>query len=263
VVRRVIPEAKPRNPKLADVLRVYRKWEGRGIGMATLVDISLRNEIDLPFYRLRSDEVTLHLRAGKLLDDGVEQIFDAYGRYIEERMGTSLSEPQRLVLAYLIKSELMNRLHHFSILLTPDNNHFAELRSLERGGLIHRHPSGTDAYPVYVADRVLMNEDWHLPELRTIFGAALDGISLMAKQVLGVIYRFDNYAKEPGSTAKQAAFSLWPMQPDNEDAIRAFDTFYRRVRRTFNQLHSGEFIQPASIRYRYSINRDFRKSRLL
>jgi len=34
---RILPEAKPRNPKLADVLRVYRKWEGRGIGMATLV----------------------------------------------------------------------------------------------------------------------------------------------------------------------------------------------------------------------------------
>ena len=35
-LRRIIPEARARNPKLADVLRVYRKWEGRGIGMATL-----------------------------------------------------------------------------------------------------------------------------------------------------------------------------------------------------------------------------------
>lgn len=263
VVRRVIPEAKPRNPKLADVLRVYRKWEGRGIGMATLVDICLRNEIDLPFYRLRSNEVTLHLRAGKLLDDGVEQLFASYGRYIEEKIGTSLSEPQRLVLAYLMKSEWVNRDHGFSILLTPDNNHFTELRALERAGLIFQHLSGTNIYPVYLADRILMNEDLHLPELRQVFGAALDGLPSIAKKILGVIYRFDNFAKEPGSSAKQAAFSLWPAQPGDGDAIRAFDTFYRRVRRTFNQLHSGDFIKPASARHRYSINRDFRASRLL
>ena len=30
-LRRILPEAKPRNPKLADVLRVFRKWEGRGL----------------------------------------------------------------------------------------------------------------------------------------------------------------------------------------------------------------------------------------
>ncbi len=36
-VCRIAPETKPRNPKLADVLRVYRKWEGRSIGMPTLV----------------------------------------------------------------------------------------------------------------------------------------------------------------------------------------------------------------------------------
>ena len=47
-LRRIMPEAKARNPKLADVLRVYRKWEGKGVGMATLVNLCLENRIDLP-----------------------------------------------------------------------------------------------------------------------------------------------------------------------------------------------------------------------
>jgi predicted HTH transcriptional regulator len=68
-LRRIIPEAKPRNPKLADVLRVYRKWEGRGIGMATLVNLCLENQIDLPYYRFFSQEVCLHLCAGRLVDE--------------------------------------------------------------------------------------------------------------------------------------------------------------------------------------------------
>jgi ATP-dependent DNA helicase RecG len=46
---RVVPETKPRNPRLADVLRVYRKWEGRGIGMSTLVSLSLDNKLNLPY----------------------------------------------------------------------------------------------------------------------------------------------------------------------------------------------------------------------
>jgi predicted HTH transcriptional regulator len=61
---RILPEAKPRNPRLADVLRVYRKWEGRWIGMATLVNLCLQDEIDLPYYRLHQDEVRLFVCAG-------------------------------------------------------------------------------------------------------------------------------------------------------------------------------------------------------
>ena len=69
MIRRIKPEAKAHNPRLADVLRVFRKWEGRGIGMATLVDICLADQIDVPFYRFQSDEVTLNLRCGHLLDE--------------------------------------------------------------------------------------------------------------------------------------------------------------------------------------------------
>ena len=63
----MVPETKPRNPRLADVLRVYSKWEGRGIGMSTLVSLSLENRLDLPYFKFKSDEVTLVLQAGQLI----------------------------------------------------------------------------------------------------------------------------------------------------------------------------------------------------
>jgi predicted HTH transcriptional regulator len=37
-VRRIIPIAKARNPRLADILKTFDRWEGRGIGMASLVN---------------------------------------------------------------------------------------------------------------------------------------------------------------------------------------------------------------------------------
>ena len=48
-VRKIIPDSKPRNPKLADVLKVFDKWEGKWKGMSNLVNDTLDNKIDLPF----------------------------------------------------------------------------------------------------------------------------------------------------------------------------------------------------------------------
>ena len=170
-VRRIIPEAKPRNPKLADVLRVYRKWEGRGIGMATLVNLCLENQIDLPYYRLFSEEVGLYLCAGKLLDERMEHLFQSFDEHIETRLqGSEPSEEQKLVLSYLIKSERANERLGYTILLTPDNNHFAALLALEKSGLIEKHSLSTSNYPVYVADRVLMARGY-VRELRELFGS--------------------------------------------------------------------------------------------
>lgn len=69
--------------ELAGVLRVYRKWEGRAIGMATLVNLCLQNQIDLPFYRMFSEEVCLYLSAGKLLDERMERFFQSLDGHIE------------------------------------------------------------------------------------------------------------------------------------------------------------------------------------
>jgi ATP-dependent DNA helicase RecG len=263
-LRRLLPEAKPRNPKLADVLRVYRKWEGRGIGMSTLVNLCLENKIDLPYYRFKSEEVALYLCAGRLVDERMERLFQSFDAYIEEHLqGNPLTEPQKSVLAYLLKSEWANEDVCYTILLTHDNNHSTELRTLKQGALIVEHELSTPEYPIYVADRVLAQRDY-LPELRALFGAGFDSLDPLHKKILGVVYRFENYSKSRSVSAKQASFTLWSDEGGSGHDIKAFDSFYRKIRRSFNRLENAGFLKkPAPSRSSYLLNRDFAKTHLV
>lgn len=260
-VRRILPEAKPRNPKLADVLRVYRKWEGRGIGMATLVNLCLQNQIDLPYYRLHSEEVCLYLCAGSLLDEHMQRLFQSFDGYIEQRLqGNALTQEQKLVLSYLMKSERANERLGYTIALTPDNNHFSALIDLEKAALIYKHKASSANYPVYVVDRVLMSRGY-LPELRVLFGSEFDSLNPIMKQALGVVYRFNNYSKSKTVSAKQASFALW-HEGELAGGIEEFDAFYRKVRYVFNKLEKGGLIHKQPATRGYELNVDYLKTRL-
>lgn len=262
-VRRILPEAKPRNPKLADILRVYRKWEGRGIGMATLVNLCLENRIDVPYYRIYTEEVCLHLSAGKLLGERMERLFASFDRFIEERLdGASPNEEQKLVLAYLIKSEWINEKLGYTILLTPDNNHFAALRDLEKSGLIGKHPLSTAAYPIFIADRVLVTRSY-LKELKSIFKFGFDVLDGTAKDILGVIYRHNHYSKVKPVSAKQAAFALWYEREVVRDDIKQFDTFYRKIRNVFNKLEKANYILKVDGTRGYILREDHAESHVI
>lgn len=262
-VRRILPEAKPRNPKLADVLRVYRKWEGRGIGMATLVNLCLDNRIDLPYYRIYTEEVCLHLCAGKLLDERMQRLFESFDRHISAKLdGGSLTDEQKLVLAYLIKSEWANEQLGYTILLTPDNNHFTALGILEKSGLISKHALSTAAYPIYVADRVLVQRSY-VKELRAEFGAAFDDLDETAKAALGVAYRHNHFCKAKHVSAKQAAFALWYERSGPAGDIKQFDTFYRKVRNTFNKVQKAGFIEKVDGTRGYILRHDFKETHML
>ncbi len=262
-LRRIIPEAKPRNPKLADVLRVYRKWEGRGIGMATLVNLCLQNQIDLPFYRLFSEEVCLHICAGKILDERMERLFQSFDGYFEAKLqGNELSLEQRLVLSYLIKSEWANEKLGYTILLTPDNNHFKALLALEQAGLISKHKLSTAVYPIYVVDRVLIRNNY-LSELRKVFGAGFDGLDETLKQVLGVVYRHNNFSKAKVVSAKQASFALWFDLDTANDDIKEFDRLYRKVRFAFNKLEKAGFVVKKTEARGYHLNQDYLQTHLV
>jgi len=254
-LRRIIPEAKPRNPKLAAVLMVYNKWEGRGIGMATLTNLCLQDQIDLPYYRLYTeDEVGLCLNCGRLVDERIKELFKSFDGYIEKRLqGRSLTEAQLRVLAYLIKSEWANRELRYTVLLTPDNNHFQELHNLESAGLISRHPESPPLHPVYVADRILMTDDY-TGLLRDRFGPlAFDSLNDLLKDVLGIVYRFGEFGKIPDVSAKQAAFLLWWRQAKPASDIQGFDAFYRKVRYAFNKLEKGGLIRRRDEKPRYEL----------
>ncbi len=262
-VLRILPEAKPRNPKLADVLRVYRKWEGRGIGMATLVNLCLDNRIDLPFYRVYTEEVCLFLRAGRLVGERMERLFQSFDRYITERLeGATLAEEQKLVLAYLIKSEWTNELLGYTILLTPDNNHYTVLRGLEQVGLITKHPLSTAAHPVYIADRVLVQRTY-TRELRELFGDAFDELHETTRAALGVVYRHNQFSKIRHVSAKQTAFALWYEQGGIEKNIKEFDAFYRKLRNIFNKLERDGFVEKVDGTRGYVLRRDFLETHLV
>jgi len=259
-LRRIIPDAKARNPKLAHVLNVYSKWEGYGIGMATLVNLCLENRIDLPVYRLRWEEVCLFLKTGKLLDERMELYFQAFDSYLEKKAGGGVTAEQRQVLTYLMKSEWENQNYLYTILLTPDNNHFEALRVLECCGLIVKHPQSTASYPVFVVDRTLMRQDYK-EELREIYGEALrlEGIPW---KILNILYRHSRFSRTHAVIAKTAAFSIWHETRTSVHDIREFETFYRKIRHEFKRLHDARLIVKAAAGRGYSLNENYKSEHL-
>jgi ATP-dependent DNA helicase RecG len=262
-LRRIIPIAKPRNPKLADVLRVYRKWEGKGIGMATLVNLCLENKLDLPTYRLYGEEVCLYLYAGKLLDDAMQFHLASYDAYIAEKLGDDPTPEQALILSYLIKSEMANLREHYTILLTHDNNHTIQIQKLMAAGLVFKHEKSTPACSIYLVDRVLMKDDFQ-GELGELFGESLATIDMLARRCLAEIYRRGRYHRLKPVTAKVAAFALWYAEKGNRQDIKEFDAFYRKVRYAFNKLLKGMFIsKPKASDRGFTINQKFHQQSLL
>jgi len=260
---RIIPDAKPRNPKLAMVLMVYSKWEGKGIGMATLVNLCLQNLIDLPYYRFYSDnDLGLFLCAGKLYDEEMERYFQSFDGYIENKLnGNSLTESQLLILSYLIKSEWADLKQQYTILLTPENNHFSELIQLEKAGLIIKHAISKEFHPVYVVDREIMKDDYSV-ELKKMFGNAFISLDPFRKKILNVIYRFNNYAKVKYVSARQASIFLWYHELKTDDLLQ-FDAFLRKTRYFFNTLQKSGFLIKAGKESKYELNSEYLKTNLL
>ncbi len=262
-IRRIIPEAKPRNPKLADVLRVFRKWEGKGIGMATLVNLCLENRIDLPTYRLLTDEVRLKLQAGTLVDDFMANHLQSLDGYIASKTnGFPLTDGQSAVLAYLIKSEWAVERQEYSILLTPDNNHFEELRYLETSGLIHKHSLSTSLHTLYIPDRELVKTDFR-HELRAIFGNGLSTLDEESIASLNTVYRHDRFCRSRAATAKAAANSLWHKRHGTRQDIKEFDELYRRIRYRFNKLEKSGMILRSTDRKGFTLNKEYSDQLLL
>ena len=250
-LRRIIPEARARNPKLADVLRVYRKWEARGIGMATLVNLCLENQIDLPTYRIHSEEVTLFVNAGPLVGERMKARLDSFDAYIADKLAGPLSAEQTRVLAYLMKAEWANERHHYTILLTPDNNHFEQLIVLERAGLIYQHERSTPTQPIFVADRVLMQVDYR-PELEALFGH-LSRLGPLARRCLNVMWRCERFASRKAMSEPEVILALWHERGTMQDAAE-FADHVRQVMDAFERLTEEEFIVPDSERSGFVLN---------
>jgi len=135
-VRRIIPIPKAQNPRLADVLKSFDRWEGKGWGMSSLTNMALENQVDLSYYMLYSEQdIGLIIPKGKLLDEEIELWLRSFSGFILKKTnGKELTEEQQTALAYFYKSERLNYLERYTIVLTPDNNHFSVIADLQYSG---------------------------------------------------------------------------------------------------------------------------------
>jgi ATP-dependent DNA helicase RecG len=259
-LRRIIPNTKPVNPKLADVLKVFNKWEGRGIGMATLTNRCLNNEINLPYYRFYDEnDLGLFIPGGKLVDDYMDHLYKMYDLYIEKKLGgNALSDSQKCVLAYLYKSQIENENNHYTILLTSDNNRTDAIRTLKKAELIFKHPKSPDLHPVYLVDQELMKSDFG-NELRNIFGGDYDTLASYFKDVLNVVYQVNNFSKKKTASANLTSTILYHRK-NKKFVLKEFDNYKRSVRYYINQLDKKHFLKRKDGKAAYLINKDFKRT---
>lgn len=279
-IRRIFANPRARNPRLADVLKLHSKWEGKGIGMSELVNYALANQIDAPHYVFHSaDELSLCIPAGKVLDEEMEAWFDLLAGFIASKTGNrALTTEHRMVLAYLLKSERLNRLGRYTLALTPSNNHFGAIDSLKNWGLIALHPASDRFREVYVVCRELAIEDL-IEELRAVLGREFDDLDALGQQTLNMILFAEKYSSSGGLNAKQVSRLLRNRMPD-EYQKRGEDEFYRAIRYRVERLapakkdleletqdwHSAPdkmlSIRGPSSRPMFRVNRGYQKSML-
>jgi len=229
-IRRIFANPRARNPRLADILKLHSKWEGKGIGMSDLVNSALANQIDLPYYIFHSvDELSLHIPSGKLLDEATEAWLDLMDGWISRKTSNQLlTEEQRTVLAYILKSERANRLGCYTLALTPGNNHFRAIDKLKSAGLIELHSASDRFREVYIVCRELAVDDTQA-ELRTLFGPEFDELDPIARQILNAICLAEKFSRAGGLNAKQTMRLLKTRLPE-EYRKRGENEFYRAIR---------------------------------
>lgn len=239
-VRRIFPNPLARNPRLADMLKMHSKWEGKGIGMSDLVNSALANRIDVPHYLFHSqDELSLCIPKGCVLDEEMESWFDLTdGLIARKAAGRKLSDGHRIVLAYILKSERLNRLGRYTLALTPGNNHFGAIDFLKSCGLVELHPLSDRFREVYVVCRELVNDDC-APEMRDLFGPGYDDLDELYQQTLNMIALAEKYSRSGGLNAKQVSRLLRNRLPE-EHQKRGEDEFYRAIRYRMESLAPGK-----------------------
>lgn len=262
-VNRIIPVAKARNPKLADILKTYDRWEGRGIGMASLTNACLENQINVPYYILRPGNVSLFIPKGKILDDTAEMWLDSFEGYIwKKNNNRKLNDEERIVLTYFYKSERLNREEKFTVLLTPDNNHFSVIADLEEKGLIFKLPTPS-VFPIFLIDRQLLQTDFS-NDLRVFFGPAYEGLGLDYQEALNVVWLFNNFSgKEKQVSANLIGTYLFFKKNTSISDFRVYDDFRRKFRNIVNRLESYKFlIRKSGNKPDFIVNPNFKESRL-
>ncbi len=262
-IRRIIsgmPESK--NPKLASILKLFDKIESQGRGMASLVNATLSNSIDLPYYDL-ADEVSISLTipSGKLLDDQTERWLSSFEEYINQKLKDTITTEQKIILAYFQKSELLNSRKFYTILLTESNNHYNAIEQLKTAKLIYEHASSTESASIFVLDRVLMKIDFK-DDLIQFLGNDFLNFDSIVKQILNIIYRHTRYnlkGIKPASITPEIYFIEFGkiIEP------RTYETLGRKIRAICRNLEKhGILIRDLKGNYFLNLTKGISKSDL-
>ena len=253
VIRRIIPgNPNTQNPKLAAILKVFDKWEGKGYGMATLVNTCLVNTIDLPYYKISLEEIALVIPKGKLLNEKSKFWLKSYWNYIKNKLGDEPTAEQEIVLSYIYKSELLNQEEKYTILLTSDNDYYKTVSSLLPSGLIYKSKCSHDLYPIYLVDRVLTKRNFD-KELKDLFGADYEFLKSYYKKTLNIVYRYSKYNHEP-ITAKAVADELYT---EEKESGSKYTTFVRKISDYCSKMSSSK-MNLLIKKKGYSINFNFK-----
>ena len=260
-IRRIIPIPKAINSNLADILKAYKRWEGRGIGMASLTNFALNNFIDVPYYRIYNNEIGLFIPKGKVLDEKSILWLNSFKKYIlQKTKGKELNEDQQTVLSYFYKSELLNNVEKYTVNLTPDNNHFETLGFLEKYGLVNKLEQSTIELQVYRIDPVLKILDFSR-EVRIIFGSHYDNLNVDYKEVLESIYQINKYGQDEGVSASLIGNHLYYRNNSSVNLdLKSFGNFKRKIRIIINNLEKAKLIvRKQQNKPDYKINEEFKR----
>ncbi len=261
-VRRIIPIPKPRNPKLADILKLFDKYEAKSKGMSALINSCLDNEIDVPYYFFNSEnDISLVVPKGKVFDDEVKLWLDSFSGYIYKKLNRrELTEEEKIILAFTYKSERLNRLERYTIMLTKDNNHFSAIADLLDSGLIFKHPSSQPIHPIYLVDRTLSKTEFS-SQLFDIFGSHYDFLSNDYKEILNTIYLHNKFSQSKTVTAYSISAYLYYQKNSIVKDERDYQNYKRKIRTIFNKLEEKGFLKNLKkdnqYKPEYLINEDF------
>lgn len=241
-IRRIKPFQVARNPKLTHLLKSFDYWEGKGKGLSSLIDACLDNKIDVPYYNLSDDEISLYIPKGKVYDDEMVSWIESFSGYLQSKLGRELTEDEKIILSFFKKSEGLNKLEYYTILLTSNNNHSDIIALFEEKAIIFINPESPEFYPIYQLDRVLFKNDFS-DELEAIFKVNWNTLTNEYKEIMNAIYLKSNFGipTEVLSANNIGNYLFFNKFKKIIDA-NFYESFKRKNRNLFNHLENQNFI---------------------
>jgi hypothetical protein len=224
--------------------------------MASLVNAALENKVDLAYYEIKDEMITLKIPTGKLVDEYIETWLNGFERYIELKIKNKLTYEHKAVLAYFYKSELLNRKRYFTILLSESNNHFEVIDEFRRNGVLYEHQASSEQTPIYVLDRVLLKTDFR-DELTELIGITYIGLEQVTKDILNITYLFSKYNTQ-ALKAAEITPEVYRKIYGRNIVGKTYETLGRKVRSICNQLVKDGILKKDA-KSAYSLNFVYQK----